>query len=401
MQLLLTPDMPPESNAQTLTDTVALPRPESDAWGTRTVQRSSAFKRLSEEQSRLLNAIGYGILSIDSDGTVSFANQHARTLLRREEGICGRDWRHSFSSAPQEELEHVVAASNGAPATMQVMRADRTCFPAEVTVNLTTDIDGPAKRVCVFQDISKRRRALKRVNGAEHVVMLQGIVDGLANQIRQPMTAIHANAELMTMYLQSGANDPKATQTYLDQILEEVTRAVGIVGHMTELVNGGRGIPEPFDLSKAAAGVMTLMSTSLMRDRVQCSFAPYPPAIAFADRLQVEQILINLVETSRRSTVARDAEHGWVGISIKEDADEGVWILEVCDNGCGLPSNPDRIFDPLSTTVESPATVGLSLCRQLASRWGGSLKAENRIDGGACFSLRVPTKPPMAFATSR
>ena len=76
----------------------------------------------------------------------------------------------------------------------------------------------------------------------------------------------------------------------------------------------------------------------------------------------------------------------------------GVKVL-VEDEGPGIAKALlPRIFDPFFTTKSTGTGLGLSLSYDLAEQLGGSLSAGNREGGGACFSLWLPSNPPMMGA---
>jgi signal transduction histidine kinase len=74
---------------------------------------------------------------------------------------------------------------------------------------------------------------------------------------------------------------------------------------------------------------------------------------------------------------------------------DGFLQIEIIDQGPGLPANMgDRIFDPFTTTKESGAGLGLAICRRIVDDHGGCISAENRPEGGAVFTVRLPLGPP-------
>lgn len=113
------------------------------------------------------------------------------------------------------------------------------------------------------------------------------------------------------------------------------------------------------------------------------------------DAALTEQILVNLlgnaaVHTSGGTTIE---------LSVRAEADS--LVLKVADNGKGLPSgNPARLFDRFQRGADAAAGgtgVGLSLVKGFAEAQGGSVSAENRANGGALFTVRMPlaTMPPL------
>jgi C4-dicarboxylate-specific signal transduction histidine kinase len=126
------------------------------------------------------------------------------------------------------------------------------------------------------------------------------------------------------------------------------------------------------------------------------SFAPdLPPALA--DRVQVGQVLVNLIRN------AMDAMHGIDGparltISTSRSADSSSVAIAVRDNGCGVsPPNLPRLFDAFFTTKPNGLGVGLALCRTIIEDHGGRLTAQPNPAGvGMTFTLTLRAAEPSA-----
>ena len=105
------------------------------------------------------------------------------------------------------------------------------------------------------------------------------------------------------------------------------------------------------------------------------------------------QILVNLLLNAVQAAPDRPSVH----VLVRAEG-AGVEVL-VEDEGPGIAKALlPRIFDPFFTTKSTGTGLGLSLSYDLAEQLGGSLSAGNREGGGACFSLWLPSNPPMMSA---
>ena len=118
---------------------------------------------------------------------------------------------------------------------------------------------------------------------------------------------------------------------------------------------------------------------------------PGPPI--HGDHLRVTQIVSNLLGNALKFARSR------VRCSARFEGDR--WVVEVTDDGPGVPEEDlDRIFEPFfraraSAGGQQPgAGLGLAISAQLAERLGGSIRLENRPEGGACARLVLPVEPP-------
>jgi len=77
------------------------------------------------------------------------------------------------------------------------------------------------------------------------------------------------------------------------------------------------------------------------------------------------------------------------------DEDGEAWVeLSVADNGPGLPADfGERWFEPYTSSKARGTGIGLAVVKKIAEEHGGSVRAENRVQGGALFTLRLPLDP--------
>ncbi len=112
-----------------------------------------------------------------------------------------------------------------------------------------------------------------------------------------------------------------------------------------------------------------------------------------ADRVQIEQVLINLVRNAREACNAVEWDEcigSRIEVSVFHHPEWRV-AISVADNGEGiLPEVLDKIFVPFFTTKEGGSGIGLSLCRQIMHLHGGSITATSTPGNGTCFTLLFP-----------
>jgi signal transduction histidine kinase len=110
------------------------------------------------------------------------------------------------------------------------------------------------------------------------------------------------------------------------------------------------------------------------------------------DRIQVQQILLNLLRNAIESVVEARTAGREVRISTRHDG-SGTLTIEVVDNGSGVPAElVSRIFDPFCTTKESGTGLGLAISRTIAEAHHGRLSYASAEGGGARFILQLPCR---------
>ena len=119
---------------------------------------------------------------------------------------------------------------------------------------------------------------------------------------------------------------------------------------------------------------------------VETDLAADLPLIA-ADRVQLQQTLINLVHNAIEAMAGRSDGMRSLVLSSRRQGDE--LLIQVRDHGFGI-EDPTLIFEPFFTTKESGMGMGLSICRSIVEAHGGRVWAAANEDAGMTFSFILP-----------
>lgn len=108
---------------------------------------------------------------------------------------------------------------------------------------------------------------------------------------------------------------------------------------------------------------------------------------ALIDRVQIGQVIINLVRNAVEAMEASDLRE----LVVATRAGEGFIEIIAADSGPGIaPEIVDRLFQPFVTTKATGLGLGLSICREIVETHGGQLTASAELSGGAVFTVRLP-----------
>jgi signal transduction histidine kinase len=185
--------------------------------------------------------------------------------------------------------------------------------------------------------------------------------------------------------------DPEMAKKALQAIIEACKRATDVVRSIRTMVARKTGNASEFDVNELVRQTTSLLDHELAGEKVSLRLAldeGLPPIVA--DRVQIQQVLINLVtnaieslrETGRRSRV--------ITICSAPPDDHNV-LLEVSDTGSGIaPDEIEKIFQAFFTTKATGTGLGLSICRSIVEEHGGRLWASSGDGHGATFHLRLP-----------
>jgi two-component system sensor histidine kinase DctS len=169
-------------------------------------------------------------------------------------------------------------------------------------------------------------------------------------------------------------------------------RAADVIGRIREFILKREPRVEAFDFNLAATSAVKLIALEARRRdiRIDTEFAYRLPPV-FGDRMQVEQVIINLVINGMDAMANTPEPLRHLTIRTKAHDIHSV-EASIIDRGTGIP--PDvltRIFDSFFTTKPEGTGLGLSISQSIVVAHHGCIWAENRAGGGAAFHFTLPT----------
>jgi C4-dicarboxylate-specific signal transduction histidine kinase len=209
---------------------------------------------------------------------------------------------------------------------------------------------------------------------------------GLAHELNQPLSAVCLQAELAERLAANG-KDPKQLAPMLAEIAEQSQRAAEIVRGLRRMLRHDAAAPADVDMNEVVASVVRLLESQATRREVEVQINRGPIPVVNADRVQLEQVVFNLVQNAieavgdsatRRVTVATTLEGEYVCVAVH-------------DTGAGLPPGDEaRLFERFFTTKPEGMGMGLAISRSIVEGHGGRILAEQLPEGGARFAFSIP-----------
>jgi signal transduction histidine kinase len=212
----------------------------------------------------------------------------------------------------------------------------------------------------------------------------------IAHDVRQPLTAIIANAAAGSRFLTMASPPLGEVRDALTEIQRDAQRAADVVSRARELLGRSEPGHVAFDLKHLLEETVRLAqpSSTLLRADLSLSFDGPVPRV-MGDPAQIQQVVLNLISNAAESVAELAAPPREVRVSCA--AQDGWAVVEVADTGPGLPgAMPDRVFEPFFTTKERGLGLGLPLCQTIIERHGGKITAENRPPRGAVLRFTLP-----------
>lgn len=231
------------------------------------------------------------------------------------------------------------------------------------------------------------RAAREELAQANRLGLIGQVTTGVAHEINQPIAAIRAHAENTGRLLDR--NEVSRAKSNLGSIVELVDRVGKITTELRRFARRGTPAIQAVNLNEAIEGALLLISDGVRAAGVTLSLDNPDAGIRVtADRIRLEQILINLVQNAVEALHETASPH--IAIDVETDEADTVRVT-VHDNGPGFCSDvAGTLFTPFVTSKPEGLGLGLGIARDIAREFGGSLKtAPSRLGGAAfCITLR-------------
>jgi PAS domain S-box-containing protein len=248
-------------------------------------------------------------------------------------------------------------------------------------------------------DVTERKRAEEALRQAQsdlahvnRVTLMGELTASLAHEVNQPIAAAVTNANTCLRWLRREHPDLEEAREATTRIVKDLTRAAEIISRVRLLFKKGMPQRELVDVNHVIREMIVLLRSETMRHNiaVRTELAVDLPQV-LADRVQLQQVLMNLIMNSIDATKNVDGERE---VAVKSQrAENAHLLLSVSDTGVGLPpEEAGQIFNAFFTTKPEGTGMGLSISRSIVESHGGRLWAAGNTPRGARFYISLPSK---------
>ncbi|MBS2938363.1 MASE1 domain-containing protein [Nocardioides sp. J2M5] len=369
-------------------------------------------RRDADERARLLDAVTdrlhYGVAVIDDRGRVLVRNSAAaRMVPGPADQITETDHpgRYGVRRADGEPLDlaampHAVALTTGEPASASFVVRREARLVGDIGGGTDTyvsvradplDLAGPDDRRLAV--VSMRDDTAHR----QHVRDLETFTGAVAHDLRNPLAAMTTWVEVLTDHLRDRGVHDDDTVEALGRITATGARMGRLIGDLLDYATASSAPLDlqPVDLETLVADVTEEVAAAGGRDPV-VTFTGQP--VLVADPVLIRQVLANVVGNAVKYTA--DDVRPFVEVTAGRDADRAVTVVEVTDNGVGVPEEMrTTVFDGFTRVratarSRSGAGLGLAICARAVERHGGTIALGPAPGGqGSTVTITVPHPP--------
>jgi PAS domain S-box-containing protein len=336
---------------------------------------------------RLMDYIGFTLESFDDPETRSRRSAALKAVVHPDD-IPALERRWTYSATTRKSFTH----------RYRLRRADGAFRWVDGRGEPLHDHHGSVVQwYCVNVDIDDATRmqdALRSTSDklarASQAASLAEMSASIAHEVNQPLAAIVANSYACQQWLSAEPPNLQRTRVTIGRVIRDANSAADIISRTRALFQRRALVKMPLNLNEVISEVLQVMDdeASARATTLQTNLDLTLPPIA-ADRIQMQQVLVNLIRNGIDSMESVDA--GPKSISIRSLLDESRMVLiEIRDQGRGI-EDPERVFEPFFTTKENSMGMGLAIARSIVEAHEGRLWAAQNDHGGTTFSLTLPS----------
>jgi PAS domain S-box-containing protein len=332
----------------------------------------------------------YRILGFDPrDGLPSYEAAAQRTHPDDQERV-REQARRAVQQKRDFKLEYRILLPTGAIKYIEMNAHPKFSEGGELVEVVSTLIDVTERKRA--QEEHERLRQLESdLAHMNRLSMMGELAASLAHEITQPIATARNNARAALNFLDKQPSDLGEVREALGCVVGDADRAGVIVDRMRDHIRKAPPRKRRFDLNEAINEVIVLARSAIaengvsVRTRLSEGLAPVE-----GDRVQLQQVILNLVLNAAEAMSMVDGGARQLWISTEEGGANGI-LVAVRDSGPGIdPEHIERVFDAFYTTKPSGVGMGLSICRSIIEAHSGRLWADANEPGGAVFQFTLP-----------
>jgi two-component system sensor histidine kinase KdpD len=260
---------------------------------------------------------------------------------------------------------------------------------------LTTDqralLDAFVRQIALAIDHERLRDAEQHAKLlAESERLSKTLLNSISHEMRTPLAAITSAASSLSET--SDATPRHFQKKMADEIQEAAQRLNRLVGNLLNMTRLETGHVRPkldwCDVEDLVQVTLDEIDNDLSRHRLAVEIAPGLPLVRM-DFVLMQQVISNLLLNATAHTPPGTTVH------LSAAMEGGALVLSVADNGPGLPTEAlPHLFEKFYRAQTAPAGgtgLGLAIVKGFAEAQGGQVRAQNRLEGGAVFTVRLPS----------
>jgi len=362
------------------------------------VRIQSAAER-TQNQARLLDLSHDAIFVRRTTDDIVYWNRGAEQLYgwTEAEALGQISYQMLRTSFPTERKKITAAVLNHGRWEGELVQTRKDGTQAIVSSRWSLQKDKHGVPIAILEtdtDITASKQAQDTLAHAEadlaHVVRvstLGELTTTIAHEVNQPLTGIVTNGEACLRWLDRDEIDIDEVTDTLKRIVRDGRRAGDVIQRLRTLSRKAEPQRIPLEINDVIADAVSLLQREFDARHVslKLDLPPHLPTVK-ADRVQLQQVLINLLMNAIRAMQTAETRD----LEIRTCLGGDDVLVAVIDSGCGIANVEGQLFHAFFTTKPDGIGMGLSICRSIIEAHGGRIWPSRNADAGSTFQFTLP-----------
>ncbi len=256
------------------------------------------------------------------------------------------------------------------------------------------DVRIRANEFALLESEEQLRRHQDELAHAGRLSTMGELVASIAHEINQPLYAIANYAGACQNALSNPSEESRARVAgWAREITHQARRAGAIITRLGDFVRKAPPHRSTLNMNNLVIDSLDLLRFEARRHQVRVGIELAPPApLILADRIQIQQVIVNLIRNALDALEFVPPPNRRVAISI--NTEDARVVVHVEDGGKGLTADEHALlFEPFFTTKDQGMGMGLTISRSIIESHGGRLWATRNETAGATFHFELPMHP--------
>ena len=341
--------------------------------------------KMQKLQRSIIESTTFGIITLTYPNEYIFINQRAREILDIDKEVSSTTGAKELGLYSRVlELLNQTWQEKKEKTYLYEIKTEVLQIAVEInTVFIKGDNSEEKGVLCNLQDVTERLKVEEGMARLDRLAFLGEMAAGVAHEIRNPLTGIKMNTQVLQKRLKGDADANKFE--FMNRIIKEIDRLDKIVLDLLEFSNPNKTEKSFINASSAITEALNML-TGFIKDKKINIIRYETDGVFFEfDRGQFKQVVINLLLNA-----IQFSEPGQQVI-IRTSAKNMNVILSVEDFGCGIEEqNIEKIFNPFYTTISKGTGLGLSVVQRLVRDNNAQIKVYSKAGAGTTFEIIKP-----------
>ncbi|MFI5305217.1 MAG: nitrogen regulation protein NR(II) [Nitrospiria bacterium] len=342
----------------------------------------------------ILDSIPTGVITIDSQGSITSINPAAEKILLFGNNFYGKKIRELLpeSTALKQLLEKsILEGKSFHDQTVTYPHGDHTLV---LWVTLS-DLHNEGQRdglVLLIKDISEINRLEQQVRRSEKLSAISTLSAAVAHEIRNPLSAMDLNLGLLEEEIMSGQGETPSIREFIDVLNVEIKRLKGILDTFARFSVPNRLVLEELKMESIIQHLVSLIRMEAHEKGIQVE-TEISSALSqiLADENQITQVFLNIMINAIQAM----PNGGRLFIQAEErKINNENWVnVRFSDTGVGIEKGKlNKIFEPFFSSRQGGTGLGLAISHRIIEDHGGFIHVDSTVGKGTVFTVQIPAK---------